>query len=204
MAAVDAAGRRTRRRGRDLLDAIYAGTLDELAESGYAGFTMEGVAARAGTGKAPLYRRWPSKDALILDTVHHGMPTGQAVAYSGNLREDLLTMLRGLGSALASSIGGAMRALLAETHRRPELLDALHRVVFDPRGRELRALLSEAAAHGEIRPEVVDSELVTIGHELIMLRFLTDGPPVPDDTITGILDEVLMPLLTGTFRSPAE
>lgn len=66
--------RRSRRRGDELLQAIYSAVLVELADTGYGGLTMEGVAARAGTGKAPLYRRWNSKDGLILDTVQQDCP----------------------------------------------------------------------------------------------------------------------------------
>ncbi len=191
----DASPRRTRRRGEELLQAIYSAVLGELADTGYGGLTMEGVAARAGTGKAPLYRRWKSKDELILDTVKHGLPKGSAPTYSGNVRDDLLCLLRRLAVALTTPFGGAMRALLSETHRRPDLLAALHDIVFQPRGRELRALLRDASANGEIRPEAINSHLADIGPEMVMFRFLTEGPPVPDKTIVSILDDVVLPLL---------
>ena len=55
---------RTRRRGKELEDALYDATLAELAAVGYGGLTMEGIAARARTGKAALYRRW-TKSCLL-------------------------------------------------------------------------------------------------------------------------------------------
>jgi len=188
--------RRSRRRGEALLRAIYAAVLDELAESGYRGLTMEAVAARAGTGKAPLYRRWHTKDDLILDTVRHGLPTGSTPAYSGDIRADILGLLRQLAAALSGPVGGAMRALLGETHRHPALFDGLDAAVFKPQGRELRTLLDAAAAAGKIRPEVVGSHVAHVGHEMLMFRFLAEGAPVPDSTIVAILDDLVMPLLS--------
>ena len=192
---------RSRRRGEELLRAIYAAVVDELAASGYGGLTMEAVAARARTGKAPLYRRWPTKDDLILDTVRHGLPTGTTPIYSGDVRADIIDMLRQLGLALATPVGGAMRALLGETHRRPDLFAALDDAMFKPRGRELRALLAAAAANGEVRAAVIDSHVASIGHEMLMFRFLTEGPLVPDSTIVDIVDDLVMPLLSPPPRT---
>ncbi|GAA2625725.1 TetR/AcrR family transcriptional regulator [Actinomadura fulvescens] len=193
---------RSRRRGDRLLAQIYAATLTELADHGYAGVTMAGVAARAGTGKGPLYRRWPGKDALIADTVRHGLPATSSPGYSGDVRADLLGLLRQLADGLASPGGGAMRALLGETHRRPELMSALREKVFEPRGQALRALLREAAAAGEIHPAAVETHLADLGHRLLMFRFLTEGAPIPDHIIIEILDDVLLPLLRAEPHVP--
>src|SRR5262249_55546407 len=57
---------RHRRRGEALEGAIYDAVVDELAEIGYAAFTIESVAARAHTGKASIYRRWPTKQDLVV------------------------------------------------------------------------------------------------------------------------------------------
>ncbi|MFF2083659.1 TetR/AcrR family transcriptional regulator [Nocardia sp. NPDC058176] len=187
---------RTRRRGEDLLRAIHAAVLAELADVGYGALTMEGVAARAGTGKAPLYRRWKNKDDMVLDAVRHGFPLRPGPEYSGHLREDLLALLRGLAFGLAGPFGSILRAILSETHRRPALMAALHASIFDPRAAELRTMLRAAAAAGEIRADAVDSTGATLGPELVVFRFLTEGAPVPDATITGIVDDVILPLLS--------
>ena len=65
---------RSRRRGDKLEHALYAAALAELADVGYGRLTMEGIAARARTGKAALYRRWPTKHALVLDALCHALP----------------------------------------------------------------------------------------------------------------------------------
>ena len=65
---------RTRRRGKQLEDALYDATLAELAAVGYGGLTMEGIAARARTGKAALYRRWSSKHDLVQAALLYALP----------------------------------------------------------------------------------------------------------------------------------
>lgn len=184
-----------RRRGTALLNAIRQAVLAELGEEGYGAFSIERVAARAGAGKASIYRRWPGKDELILDAVRGGIPGGGPErAYTGDLRADLLGMYRGMASGFHTPMGPAMRALLTETHRRPELLEALHEMVFDPGVRDLRAVLQEAAEAGEIDPDVVDHEIVTIGHEMLMFRYLTSGA-IADDQIRALVDELMVPVL---------
>ena len=63
-----------RRRGKELEDALYDATLAELAAVGYGGLTMEGIAARARTGKAALYRRWTSKHDLVQAALLYALP----------------------------------------------------------------------------------------------------------------------------------
>src|SRR5271156_4746093 len=65
---------RTRRRGKQLEDALYDAALAELATVGYGGLTMEGIAARARTGKAALYRRWSSKHDLVQGALLYPLP----------------------------------------------------------------------------------------------------------------------------------
>ena len=70
----------TRRRGHVLEQAIYEAAMAELGERGYAQLSMEGVASRARTGKAALYRRWSSKRDLILDALTHALPIAPEIA----------------------------------------------------------------------------------------------------------------------------
>ena len=75
-------GSRSRRRGEVLERALYEATLAELAEVGYGGLTMEGIAARAHTGKAALYRRWATKCELV----HAALVFASAAAARAALR----------------------------------------------------------------------------------------------------------------------
>ncbi|WP_327086390.1 TetR/AcrR family transcriptional regulator [Nonomuraea sp. NBC_01738] len=89
-----------RRRGDALNAAIFQAVLAELAEVGYARLTMEGVAERARTGKASLYRRWPTRIELVMAAVYHALPDPAATPDTGSLRDDLLEVLRRTAAAL--------------------------------------------------------------------------------------------------------
>ena len=84
----------TRRRGADLEQAILRAALDELAETGYAGLTMDRVAKRAGTNKNAIYRRWPNRAALGLAAYRELVVADQELPDTGELRGDVLELLR--------------------------------------------------------------------------------------------------------------
>jgi AcrR family transcriptional regulator len=103
-----------RRRGEVLNAAIYQATLDELAESGYAGLTMERVAERAKASKASLYRRWPTRIELVTEAVRNTLPTPESVPDTGGLRGDLIAALSLAAHVLSGPAGEALRGLLGE------------------------------------------------------------------------------------------
>src|SRR5579862_9743593 len=78
-----------RRRGEELEAALLAAAWEELVEAGFARLTMESVAARAKTGVAVLYRRWPNKDDLVIAAIHHyGDTRPVEIPDTGSLRGD--------------------------------------------------------------------------------------------------------------------
>ena len=76
-------------------EAVVAATLQLLAEEGYAQLTVERIAARAGVGKASLYRRWPDKVSIVLEAVSRN-PERPSAPDTGSLRGDALSYLRTL------------------------------------------------------------------------------------------------------------
>src|SRR3954463_13756265 len=99
------AARATRRRGDALLDAIYAAVMEELATVGYQALSIERVAERARTGKASIYRRWPTRLDLVLAGLDHVMPRFDAVPDTGAIRGDLLVVLRRIAQTMGSRAG---------------------------------------------------------------------------------------------------
>src|SRR3954470_19150910 len=100
----------TRRRGAALLGAIHTAVLDELADNGYAGLSIERVAERARTGKASIYRRWPTRLELVLAAIDRVMPRYDEVPDNGNIRDDLLEVLRRIAAIMGSRAGTAAKA----------------------------------------------------------------------------------------------
>ena len=92
-----------------------------LAERGLAGMSMEEVAARAGVGKATVYRRWPSRGALALDAFMAEFRSQLTLPNTGTLRGDLLAALRAWSRAVTKTRAGRMLAgLIAEAQRESE------------------------------------------------------------------------------------
>ena len=167
----------------------------QLRTVGYSRLTMEGVAACAHTGKAALYRRWAGKQDLVADAIDHAMPSLADLPDHGDVREDLLDLLRRMAAMVNSSTGCALHCLLAEADRDPQFKAVLHERVLAPRKRAFLAVLERAADRGQIRPEAASPLVAEVGLAMVVQRFLVDGPPVPDDYVVSILDQVVMPLL---------
>jgi AcrR family transcriptional regulator len=186
----------SRRRGEELYAAIFEATLAELAEAGYARLTMERVAARAGASKMSLYRRWPSRHELVIAALQHRDRAPDPVPDTGNLRDDMLVFLRQAAVLLDGAVGEAVRGLMAESLLDPGTTASARADAFSARDQLVRAILDRAAARGEIQASAVTPQLAGLAPALVDHYFLTQGAPIPDDLLTGIVDDILLPLLT--------
>src|SRR3954447_15776039 len=183
----------TRRRGDALLGAIHAAVLDELADNGYAGLSIEGVADRARTGKASIYRRWPTRMELVLDALDRALPAPDQVIQGADLRADLLAVLRRIAGVMSSRDGSAARACLGPGVD-AELSDAIRERLLAPRRAALLAVLQRAADRKEVRSEAVTERIAELGPTLLHGEMLHRGH-IDDEAVVAIVDEVLMPLL---------
>ncbi len=180
-------------------NAIIRATLDLLLETGYRALTMEAVRARAGVGKATIYRRWSSKEALVRDAivfVHDDLEAPD----TGSLRGDYQGIASRVRSA-AQRAGAAtlMPRLLGETANDPELHAIFYATLVEPRRAQMRAIIGRAIARGEIRDDL-DTELIID---------LFAGPVVYRLAITGgdfaqlpAVDDQLDALLNGLAPRP--
>jgi len=185
----------TRRRGEKLQRAIFDAVFDQLQTAGYPGLTMEGIAACAHTGKAALYRRWESKEDLIVDALEHTLPSFNDLPDHGNLRDDLLDVLRRMTAVINSPTGCALQCLMAEPNRDHPFFHLVHERVLLPRKRVFHDLLQRAVERGQARPEAVGTLASEVGPAMVAHRFLAEGPPVPDAYLVSVVDDVVMPLL---------
>lgn len=173
--------------------AIHDAVLDELADFGYAGLSIERVAERARTGKASIYRRWPTRLDLVLDALDHTLPDPDQLTDTADVRADLLTMLRRIAAVMGSRHGDAARACLGPGVDL-ELGEAIRNRLLAPRRAALLAVLRRAAERGEVRPGAVTERIAELGPTLLHGELLQRGR-IDDDAIVAIVDEVLMPLL---------
>jgi AcrR family transcriptional regulator len=178
-----------------LVDAIHDAVMTELAANGYDALSIERVAERARTGKASIYRRWPTKLDLVLDAVDSAMPSADAVPDSGDLRGDLLCVLRRIARYLNTDAGGALRACMADVKHHRELSVAVHERLVEPRKRVMRDVLQRAVDRGEVRPERLTDRVLQLGPTLLHAERHQRGAALRDADVVAIVDEVLLPLL---------
>lgn len=190
--------RRARRRGAELEQAILRAAAEELTESGYAGLTMERVAERAGANKNTLYRRWPNRAALGVAAYHTLAVAAMRVPDTGELRGDVLELLRGANRTWSSPIGGILRALLAGARDDPQLLAQIQERSAVAGSAPWLTILARAVARGEARPEALHPRVATVAIALLRNEYITRGhPTAPDDVVVEIVDRVYLPLVTG-------
>jgi AcrR family transcriptional regulator len=163
-----------------------------------AGLQPERIAARAGASKASLYRRWPSRAELVIAALGHHYGRPESAPDTGNLRDDVLALLRLGATRLNGIFGVAARGLMAETLTDPDRTASLRANMFTTRNRLMREILERAAARGDISPAVITPELIELAPALVDHHFLMHGAPIPDEVLTRIVDNVLLPLLTAT------
>lgn len=187
-----------RRRGAALEEAILHAAAEELAESGYAGLTMDRVARRAGTNKNTIYRRWPNRAALGIAAYRQMSVATMHVPDTGELRADVLELLRSANRTWSSPIGGILRALLAGARDDPQLLERIHEQSGDAGSAVWLTILARAVARGEAAPAALHPRVATVAIALLRNEYVTRGyPSVPDSVIVEIVDEVYLPLVRG-------
>jgi AcrR family transcriptional regulator len=148
-----------KQRSETVTDAIERAAFDELAERGYARMSIDQVARRAGVGKAAIYRRHASKEALVLVLVERAAAGDDGYGDTGTLRGDVLAWLRHGGTtAMFPRAAEILPDLIAESAREPAFGERVFALVGAPRRRRSRAVFERAIARGELPPGV-DLEL---------------------------------------------
>ncbi|MET8028556.1 TetR/AcrR family transcriptional regulator [Streptomyces avermitilis] len=193
----------TRRRGAALEEAILRAAVDELTESGYAGLTMDKVAARAGTNKNAIYRRWPNRLALGI-AAYRQLATTVQPTDTGTLRGDALEWLRRANRYWSSPLGAILRELLSAAGGASELLAQLQEQSADAAAAPWLTILGRAVARGEASPEALHPRVATVAMVLLRNEFVVRGvPTAPDDVLVEIVDEVYLPMVRGRGAPPA-
>ncbi|SDT59949.1 transcriptional regulator, TetR family [Streptomyces sp. TLI_053] len=187
--------------------AILDATREALAELGWGGLTMGHVATRAGVAKTTLYRRWPSKNELVVDAVA-SLFDELVMPDLGSLRADIEAVVTQFADLLARpETQAALLALFAEGTRDRQLRRRIREAIVDPQKRLVRQGRSAAQARGELAPDcdeaaareeidiIFDTIAGTVEH-----RVLVSGEPItPEWTrrFTGLLLGPFPSLLDG-------
>ncbi|MFG1953294.1 TetR/AcrR family transcriptional regulator [Micromonospora sp. NPDC048830] len=165
-------------------EAIVEATLDLLADGNtIETLTIEAIAARAGVGKNTIYRRWPGKDALLIDALRRlkgivPQPAGHSV------RDDLVLLVGAVGHHIDPRAAKIMPCLVPEANRSPDHYQ-LYQNIIEPRRTLMREVLRRGVRSGELRADLdVEVAMAMLTGPMLIQRLLRWQPD---------LDEVLLP-----------
>ncbi len=188
-------------RDAEILDA----TLEVLADVGAAGLTMDLVAARAGAGKATIYRRWTSKAELVIDAVAQ-MKRKQVdlerLPDTGTLRGDLLGMFKPQSLEESERKLKIMTGLASLLSQEQALAEAANDAVVQPWADAHLVLMKRALARGEISPSADLEALSQLLPSLAAYRTLVQRRPVDLAFILSLVDGVILPALQHPPAAP--
>jgi AcrR family transcriptional regulator len=188
----------TRRRGAELEQAILDAAWAELSEVGYTALTIEAVAKRAGTSKPVIYRRWPSRAALVISAWARQQPIHVVTPDFGTLRADILWLFEGVASRMDSMMSQAMAGVMAEAFKHPEVQTLLReRMDSIPLTNVVWEIVDRAVNRGELRPTVVPRRVLRLPVDLIRAEAIMFGTPLSEETLRTLVDDVYLPLLKG-------
>jgi AcrR family transcriptional regulator len=187
---------RQRRRGEELEAAILDAAWQELVDVGFARLTMESIAARAKTGVAVLYRRWPNKDDLVLAAIrHYGSTHPVDVPDTGSLRDDMVAFLTGISVSrvgFVAIVGATFAGLMAGTGMTPA--DIRERLLSDG-SRWSQRILARAEKRGEIDLSTIPPAVLAMPFDLMRHEMLMTYKPIPAQRVIEIVDDLFMPLV---------
>jgi AcrR family transcriptional regulator len=179
-----------RPRDRQIDEAVLKATLAALDGSGYGGLTLEAVAREAGTTKPAIYRRWPSRQQLVLSAL--GRRIGAAKAPdTGCTLCDLDECLRVFVAAFRRMPPGVIGPLFAECAGDRELRAAFMTTLFDPPRAAVRVTLERARARGDLRGDVDIELILDLLGSLIHYRVLFGHAPTSNADIEGAVEALL-------------
>src|SRR3954470_9047784 len=186
-------GGRPRDPSRD--GVIRAAILRLLADVGYGALTMDAVAAEAGVGKATIYRRWRTKQALVVDTISELNRAEAAPPDTGSLEEDLRLMLRSMVGVISGPVGAATLSLLSTVPHQPALAEAFRKGPLAVWRTAFGEVWTRAERRGELRPGFAETVPAEVTGALLVQRWLLTGQPVDEAYADEVLETVVLPVL---------
>lgn len=160
--------------------AILQATMEILQQEGYRATSIEAIAARAGVGKKTIYRWWPSKAAVALESLTAYTEAHVPFSDTGSLEGDLTTYFELSFPGLQGNAGTVLSGLAAEAQWDPAFAREFQRTFIVPRKTALVALLQRGVQRGELAPETNLDVLADLIYGAKWYRFLLYPAPLDD------------------------
>lgn len=191
-----------RRRGVELEEAILDAAWAELTDHGYANFTVDAAARRAGTSKPVVYRRWADKRELATAAIVRAARAGLVGGHdTGSLRGDLLATLREANRTRAAFVGIASVYLGEYFRETGTSLGDLRKLILAGRGQLTAEIFERGVARGEADPAKLTPRITNLAFDLFRHELLLTFQAVPDATLVEIVDTIVLPLVAPNETS---
>ena len=185
------------RRSRRAREAILTAAWDLFAETGLPRLSVEAIAERAGVAKTTVYRWWPSKAAVLMDSLGEQLGPQVEFAHSADVLRDLRDQLAAVVDLLTTStVGDAYLALVTESRHDPDLARELRERYIADRRAAATAVLDRGVTDGQLRADLDTSLMIDTLYGAIYYRLLVQHTP-PDANYVDRLLEQLHPTLAG-------
>jgi len=176
--------------------AVIRSTLALLERAGFNELTIESVAARAGVGKATVYRWWPNKAELVIDSFVSAVGKELRFPSAGPVLESIHEQMKRWAPIFRSPLGQIVVTVIGAGQSEPEILEAFRAHWVEPRRIEARRLLRQAMKKGEIRGDLNPDTILDLLYGPLYLRLLLKHAPL-DENFVNTVFEVVRPILSA-------
>jgi len=177
-----------RKRSEESRQAILNAAAELVAEVGYAGLSIEGIAARSGTGKQTIYRWWPSKADVLLEALAEKADLHIPIPDEGSYAADLRAFLAAsFALGRKPQVIEVLRALMAESQINPEFGERFRAGFLRRRRDALGVLVDRALARGDLPPVPRAATIADLVFGLIWYRVLATREPIDERQIDELV-----------------
>lgn len=191
MSAAAELPRRGRPRDEDVDRRITVAALEVLAEHGAAGFSVSQVAARSAVAKSSIYRRFPTRDRLLIGAVERLNDDLATLPTDGTARDRLVALLGGIRRRQPAAVHGRLMMQVAGSQD-PRLTQLVYDRVVRPRHIVLRTIIEDGVASGEFRGDLdIDALIPVLVGPMLYLRMWHAVPAVAAMSVEAIVDQLM-------------
>jgi AcrR family transcriptional regulator len=165
-----------------------------LKRYGFNDLSIESVAARAGVGKATVYRWWRNKAELVIDAFASAVEKELRFPSSGPFQKAIHEQMRSWALVFRSPLGQVIATVIGAGQSEPEIIEAFRTHWVEPRRVEARKLLRQAMKDGEIRPDIDPDTILDLFYGPLYLRLLVRNAPLTGDFVDKVFDTVVRSL----------
>lgn len=182
--------RRPGGRSQQVVSAVFSAAEEVLYSQGYVNFRIADVAQKAGVNETSIYRRWGTKEALLLEMLTKRAEQTMPIPDTGSLRTDLLAFLRDTLTTAQTALGTALIQIGLLSTQRPDLVP-YRKLYWERRSAMMGVMFERAVARHEIQGQYDPAFLMEFTSGPILARLLISGEPLTVDFAARIVDNLM-------------